>query len=286
MYSPKDRSKSDVKHEIVLYARNVDYEGTFSVELAGETLPYNKYFIPRHPGGPYVFEYVLSGKGYVEVDGVKHPIKAGDFYIISDYSRLDYYSDFDDPYRKIYVNCRGTLNRHLCQALDLDYPYYIYPFGKGEAHIRAIHKVLCNPKLDLAAKDTACGLIIHKMLSDLNAEIQSSERKPHVDLVYSIKTFLDERICEKITLDEVVSKFFISKTRLINLFQKEFGVSPYQYLISQRINMACSLLKNSNLSVREITEMLQFADAHYFSSFFKSKIGCSPTDYRNNTYKE
>lgn len=284
MAVPASRSKSDVQHELVYYARNIGDGGTFAVELAGETLPYDKYFIPRHPGGPHVFEYVLSGKGYIEVDGVVHPVNPGDFYMISTYSRLDYYSDFDNPYQKIYLNCRGTLTRSLCQAYDMDYPYFIYPFPQAEEHIRHIHHVLCDPTLDLETRDATCGMIVHQMLEDLKIERQLAGRSPHDNLAYRIRSFLDLNICEKITLDDLVQNFFISKTRLITLFRENFGVSPYQYLVSQRIDMACSLLRNSTLSITEITKMLQFADAHYFSSFFKSKIGMSPTDYRNNLY--
>lgn len=284
MSAPVDRSKSDVQHEIVFYARNVGDGGTFSVELAGETLPYNKYFIPRHPGAPHVFEYVLSGKGYIEVDNVKHLVHSGDFYMISSYSHLDYYSDFDDPYQKIYVNCRGTLTRSLCQAYDMDFPYYIHPFAKAEEHIRHMHRVLCDSTLNLETRDATCGIIVHQMLEDLKAERQLETNSQHDNLAHHIRSFLDMNICEKITLDDLVHNFFISKPQLIAIFHKNFNVSPYQYLISQRINMACSLLQNSALSINEIARMLQFADAHYFSSFFKSKIGMSPTDYRNKIH--
>ena len=122
------------------------------------------------------------------------------------------------------------------------------------------------------------------MLSDLYEKTQSIESKHSNNIALDIRTYIDQKICEKITLDNIVDAFFISKTRIIHLFRKNFGVSPYQYLITQRINMACSLLKNSNLSIREIAEMLQFADPHYFSNFFKSKIGISPVDYRKNTH--
>ncbi len=282
MTSPIDRSKSDVKHEIVLYARNIDDESPFSIELAGETLPYNRYFIPRHPGAPWVFECVVSGTGYIECDGVKHPVKAGDFYLISDYSHLEYYSDYDDPYQKVYVNCRGSLSRHLCQAFDVDRPYFIHHFPKAEKHIRSMHRVLCNPFINLQQKDCNCGYIIHRMLSELYEDIQAASFKSHHELAHAVRTYLDQNICTKINLDMLADTFFLSKTRLISQFRSCFGVSPYQYLITQRITMACSLLKNSNLSIREISEMLQFADSHYFSSFFRSRIGLSPSEYRQN----
>lgn len=285
MVNPSNRTKSDVQHELVFYARNIGDGGTFAVELAGETLPYDRYFIPRIPGGPHVFEYVLSGKGYIEADGVIHPVQAGDFYMISTYSNLSYYSDFDDPYQKIYLNCRGTLTRSLCQAYDMDYPYFIYPFAKAEKHIRHIHNVLCDPTLALETRDATCGFIVHEMLEDLKIERQKTDHSSQ-NTAHRIRNFLDLNICEKITLEDLVKTFFISKTHLITLFRESFGVSPYQYLLSQRIDMACSLLRNSTLSITEITKMLQFADAHYFSSFFKSKIGMSPTDYRNHVYHQ
>ncbi|MBQ8684334.1 MAG: helix-turn-helix transcriptional regulator [Clostridia bacterium] len=266
----------------MLYARNIDEEAPFSIELAGETLPYNRYFIPRRPGAPWVFECVVSGKGYIEADGVKHPVTAGDFYMVSDYSYLEYYSDYNDPYQKVYVNCRGSLCRRLCQAFDIDRPFFIHHFPKAEKHIRSMHRILCNPYIPLATKDANCGYVVHRMLSELHADIQSETQEQRHELAYDIRSYLDQKIYEKVTLDELADIFFISKTRLISLFRNCFGVSPYQYLISQRITMACTLLKNSNLSVKEISEMLQFADSHYFSSFFKSRIGCSPSEYRRN----
>lgn len=282
MSAPIDRSKSDVKHEVVLYARNIDEDTPFSIELAGETLPYNKYFIPRRPGAPWVFECVVSGKGYIEADGIKYPVGPGDFYMISDYSHLDYYSDCDDPYQKVYVNCRGSLSRRLCQVYDIDRPFFIAHFPQAEHFIRCMHRVLCNPHISLPMKDSNCGFIVHRMLSALHADIQSASHKSQHELAYTIRGYLDQNICDKITLDALADMFFLSKTRLISLFRGCFGTSPYQYLITQRITMACSLLKNSTLSVREISEMLQFADPHYFSSFFKSRIGCSPSEYRQN----
>ncbi len=279
------RSKSNVQNEIVLYARNIDNETPFSIELAGETLPYNKYYIPRFPGAPYVFECVIKGKGYIVADGVKHTVTAGDFYTISDYSNLEYYADSDDPYQKVYVNCRGGLARRLCQVYNIDFPFFIYRFPRAEKYIRSMHRILCNSRISISTKDSNCGYILHHMLSTLYDEMQESKSQTGNDVPYAIRTYLDQAIFQKITLDDLTNVFFISKTRLISLFSEHFGVTPYQYLISQRISMACSLLKNSNLSIREISEMLQFTDPHYFSSFFKSKVGCSPAYYRRNDFQ-
>ncbi|MFQ8730023.1 MAG: helix-turn-helix domain-containing protein [Enterocloster bolteae] len=52
------------------------------------------------------------------------------------------------------------------------------------------------------------------------------------------------------------------------------------YLNSYRIEHAKTKLKDSNLSVNEISYSVGFQDARYFSKLFKKYVGITPKDYR------
>ena len=67
---------------------------------------------------------------------------------------------------------------------------------------------------------------------------------------------------------------------IVSIFKKAFNVTPYQYFAKRRIDIAASLLLNSNMQVREIAEALHYSDQPYFSNAFKKIMGMSPENYR------
>ena len=71
-----------------------------------------------------------------------------------------------------------------------------------------------------------------------------------------------------------------SESQAIKIFKKEFGITPFKYLWQKKIGLAKSMLKSTNLSVKEIAFRLNYADEYYFSNAFKQKVGISPSEYR------
>ena len=68
--------------------------------------------------------------------------------------------------------------------------------------------------------------------------------------------------------------------KLDYISQSEYGETVYSYILEQKIRTAENLLKNSGLSVKEISDMLKFTDEHYFCNIFKKKRGVTPARYR------
>ena len=79
---------------------------------------------------------------------------------------------------------------------------------------------------------------------------------------------------------ELADVIFRSKDYIIKRFFANFGVTPYDYQIQQKIFSAKNMLANMNLSVKEIANSLGYDDQHYFSYMFKKRCGMSPTQYR------
>jgi two-component system, response regulator YesN len=60
------------------------------------------------------------------------------------------------------------------------------------------------------------------------------------------------------------------------------GETPIQYLINLRMDEARRLMvADSDLDIKQIGEIVGYADPHYFSRIFKSVHGMTPTEYRN-----
>lgn len=83
-----------------------------------------------------------------------------------------------------------------------------------------------------------------------------------------------------ITLDEMASKLNITPEYLGTQFHKEMGVNFSAYIKEIRIKKAKELLLSSNMKLYEISNMVGYADAKYFSRVFKECTGQLPGQYR------
>ena len=96
----------------------------------------------------------------------------------------------------------------------------------------------------------------------------------------AVKEFVDSNHMRDLSLDEIASLFSFNKFSLIRAFKKEFGETVISYYNSKKSETACSLLLDTALSIKEISDLLGFSDEYTFSRFFKNKNGNSPTIYR------
>jgi AraC-like DNA-binding protein len=101
---------------------------------------------------------------------------------------------------------------------------------------------------------------------------------------YRIKEALHSALYAKISLDDLAKQVHLSKSGLIRHFKKQYGVTPYEYLLSLKISTAKLLLTSTCMSVHEIAERLAISDEHYFSALFLARTGMRPRDYRAKFY--
>lgn len=87
---------------------------------------------------------------------------------------------------------------------------------------------------------------------------------------------------EEVTLGILAEKYGLSIGYLSSLIKNELGVSFSKYITMKRIQDAKKLLKNENLSIDEIAEMVGYRDYFYFIKVFKNFTGISPSKYRKS----
>lgn len=95
--------------------------------------------------------------------------------------------------------------------------------------------------------------------------------------------YIQENYSDKITLEEIASSAVISTREALRCFQNSIHQTPFEYLISYRIDMAKKLLKSSDLSVTEIAIRTGFSNSAYFSKIFKRTCHMTPLAYRKKT---
>lgn len=92
--------------------------------------------------------------------------------------------------------------------------------------------------------------------------------------------YLNENIHKKIELDELCSRFHISKYYLCHTFKKTGGMTIFEYILARRISIAKRKLIYTDASLAEISMSTGFSSFSYFSKVFKEFEGVTPKDFR------
>ncbi len=98
--------------------------------------------------------------------------------------------------------------------------------------------------------------------------------------VVEIKAYIDRHYSEKISLDELSTRFYIDKYYLTKTFRSQFGLNISTYIQNIRITKAKQLLRFSSKTVEEIGYEVGVGSPAYFSRVFKDVEGVSPKVYR------
>lgn len=95
-----------------------------------------------------------------------------------------------------------------------------------------------------------------------------------------IFTYLKNNLYTDLTYRDICDEFLMGKSRLYQLFEEQVGQSPMDYFAGLKMSEAKRLLREGELSVSQISDLLSFSSIHNFSRAFKKRVGISPTAYR------
>lgn len=91
---------------------------------------------------------------------------------------------------------------------------------------------------------------------------------------------IHERPAQDWTLEELAREAGVSRSSLAARFAHFVGTPPMQYLAQWRIQLAASLLRNSQSSLAEIAERVGYGSEAALSRAFKRSVGVPPANYR------
>lgn len=87
------------------------------------------------------------------------------------------------------------------------------------------------------------------------------------------------------SIDKMADAAATSRAGLNRKIKAILGITPMDFLREVRLQRACTMLQDRNISINDVARNCGFADARYFSRIFKSKKGITPSEYRNS-FKE
>lgn len=230
----------------------------------------------------YLFFIVLKGSGYVSYDDARFHITAGDCVWLDCSKPYSHESSAKDPWSLMWVHFYGKEAAYFyAEFLKHSFSFLFHP-----QNIISFTELLEQLYQVHASKSSLMELNANRCITDLitlcftENILENQEKSSIPEKLKQVHTYLDEHYAEKINLEDLSSRFYISKYHLSREYKKIYGTTIGNDLTSRRISHTKSLLRFTNASIESIALDCGFQDAGYFIKVFKKYENMTPLEYR------
>jgi AraC-like DNA-binding protein len=242
---------------------------------------------PSHSYGPavrdhFLIHFILEGCGTFYVDGKSYKIKKNQGFLICPDIITYYEADSQNPWVYTWVGFKGIKAEGYLKLANLDRNSPIFEYNDGDFIEKCFDDMIKSISLKYGRDLRLLG-ILNMFLSELIEKAQNHTISgDNYKDIYIKKTlqFIEANFSRDISIAEVAKNIGLNKNYFSNFFKESVGISPMEYLIKYRINKACDLMRNEQLSISDISRSVGYNDPLGFSKMFKKIHGESPKKHR------
>ena len=126
---------------------------------------------------------------------------------------------------------------------------------------------------------------VHTVHNEMLESYTRHMRRVRNSRVYSkqiVKTldYISDHLHSRIMLEDAADHLHLSAAYLSRLFKSEVGMTFIDYVNQKKIESAANLLRFSEYSTLEISNLLAFSSQSYFIKIFKKYMGTTPGGYK------
>lgn len=118
----------------------------------------------------------------------------------------------------------------------------------------------------------------YKALNSITS-LKVETRKELLVRLKRARQYMDEQFLFINDINEVATYCNLSEFHFFRSFRQAFAVSPYQYILRKRLELAASLIKEKEMNITAIALHCNFPDLPTFSKAFKKQLGVSPSQF-------
>ncbi len=97
-----------------------------------------------------------------------------------------------------------------------------------------------------------------------------------------VLAYIDAHLAENIGLQDMATVAGLGQHHFATMFRQSMGISPYRYVIEQRIDRAKRHLRRKDAAIIDIALACGFADQSHLTKHFRKLVGMTPRAFRSN----
>ncbi|WP_170311556.1 helix-turn-helix domain-containing protein [Vallitalea okinawensis] len=260
-----------------------------------------KWKIDRHKHSSYEFHLVAQGASKVTTDEGVFVVKAGQFYVTPP-ETYHLQENLDDIYVEYCLNC--SIEELEINASEEFNMVTILKNSKSEAYndtknIIGLFQSCLKESMDQeigyynAIKSTVIQILIkttrtinekYHLDREIHYSIPKKIRK-NDERYKNIEVYIRDNISSIKSTKDIATHLYLSEKQICRIVREKRGMSTKELICKVRLERAKELLKETNYSIKNITDLLGFSSQYYFTEFFKKYESFSPSLYRRNIRK-
>ena len=253
----------------------------FYVQETGKFSTFQPYFTEREGLHSFLILLTLSGEGALEYQNRRYCLKKGDVFFIDCKPRHKYFAQSKENWDFLWVHFYGADARG----------FFNYFSAQNEGVATKVRSEECvnimtrlneinrrpSPQSDILSFRLLSELLSELLLSGTPAAFSPNTVPEHM---LKLRGEIDRRFCQTISLERLAKSLGRNKYALCRDFKKYFGIGFKEYVTTKRISYAKELLRFSDRSVSEISEMLGYENTEYVIALFKRYEHTTPLAFR------
>lgn len=241
-------------------------------------------FTTDNPSGreDYYLLYMVKGMLNVSLPGGTQTLRSGQAVLFPPKYHYRYVYDGAESLNYLWVHFTGSYAEQFLRECGFFPLPFVCPQSDDTRIVGEFHRLFEYFERDGAhlRQKRACAL--ERLLLTL-ADDAASETEGAGTLEKSLR-YIHAAYHTDLRIPELAKMENLSHSRYIALFQKKTGLSPVSYIVQMRIRTACDLLRNTDMSVKQIGLLVGYEDPHFFSKLFKKHVGLPPQEYRKDPH--
>ncbi len=253
-------------------------------------------------------KYVIDNFIYYKAGKKEHLLKSGDFMVNCKQPCVESYLVSEKPTKDLCININSeTVGEAFTIILakdDYQFDDYLARYFKTPVFFESVSPVKSAPVLHVKLHNLVENINAGTVGDNINREwfldlvekiiyheygnylaingihsVKSSTKKEILERLKFGKQYIDDNFVLINDIAEVAAVSSLSEFHFFRSFKQAFSVTPYQYLLNKRLELAKSLLQNKEQSLNKIAAHCSFTDLATFSKAFKRQYGVAPTQF-------
>jgi AraC family transcriptional regulator len=216
----------------------------------------------------------------------REQLQNGQVLIVPAHTRIS--AQWEDRHGDIIISLNPAFYNQHAQNSQLNSAQLVPHFSKPDPLIYGIGQSL-KQELEtgqgggrLYVESAALMLVNHLLrhYSEISTTPQViSEGLPPYQLKY-VTEYINAHLAEDISLADLANEVKLSQSHFSSLFRKSTGLSPYRFLLKQRVNRAKELLLMGDLPIIDVAIAVGFYDQSHLTRHMRRLLGMSPKQLR------
>lgn len=232
-----------------------------------------------------LIHFILKGKGEFLSNGLRHTLGAGSGFIIPSAQKRYYIADSDDPWQYVWICISGG----LLSAFNKQYSKDTFRFDPSKTAPLLQELLLYIPESKAADELFYTGIVsslLHRICagdsqpfeeqSDAREEgIPTDSESPYAtaslrnQYIEKSVGYIQSHYMEDIRIGELAKNIGLERSYFTKIFISKMGMSPYAFLMEERLKNAKLLLKYSIFSLAQIAEATGFKNVRNLKIMLK-----------------